>query len=238
MRTKTTAPLYKQLFEDLKEQLDNRQYKIGDLLPSENDLCKLYNTTRPTVRQALAALSNLGYINRQHGKGSIVAEPKKGLGILSIKGVTAGFGENQLKTSLLQKQVAMPWPAPFFFDLTEPEQAAGCIFFSRLRVVDQRPILFEETYIGNHQLPRFTGRNLEDRSLFKILQDHYDIEVKGGEQKIWAITASKQLSELLQLKPNSPIVHMKRKLQTNRKEVNIYSSLYCNTDNFFLQDYF
>ena len=104
MIKKETIPLYKKVIDDLKKSIDDGIYKKGDLLPSENDLCKTYNTTRVTVRQALSGLTNMGYITRKHGKGSIVTEPKKGLGILSFAGVTAGIGDQTLTTQILQKQ--------------------------------------------------------------------------------------------------------------------------------------
>src|SRR3546814_19978635 len=74
MAKEPNTPLYKVLIEDLKKQIDDGHYKKGDLLPSENDLCKSYGTTRPTVQQALGELTRMGYIIRQHGKGSIVSE--------------------------------------------------------------------------------------------------------------------------------------------------------------------
>ncbi|RYZ99996.1 MAG: UTRA domain-containing protein [Sphingobacteriaceae bacterium] len=88
------------------------------------------------------------------------------------------------------------------------------------------------------QLPRFTTRNLEDRSLFNTLNKYYQVEIKEGEQKIWAIGADKNISKLLALKPGSPIVHMKRKLKTNIRNLNIYSWLYCNTEEYYLHDNF
>ncbi|MFD2144040.1 GntR family transcriptional regulator [Mucilaginibacter antarcticus] len=107
--------LYKKVIQDLKQQIEKGDFKKGDLLPSENDLCKLYDTTRVTIRQALSALTNMGYITRKHGKGSIVSEPKAGLGILSLSGVTAGIGTQKLTTSILQKPVKQAWPDDFFF---------------------------------------------------------------------------------------------------------------------------
>ncbi|HEY9486970.1 MAG TPA: GntR family transcriptional regulator, partial [Chryseosolibacter sp.] len=70
-----TIPLYERVTADLKKDIDKGIYKVGDLLPSENELCASYNITRPTVRQALLRLINMGYIIRYKGKGSIVAEP-------------------------------------------------------------------------------------------------------------------------------------------------------------------
>jgi DNA-binding GntR family transcriptional regulator len=238
MIKKETTPLYKIVIEDLKVLIDNGEYKKGELLPSENDLSKTYNTTRVTVRQALSGLTNMGYITRRHGKGSIVAEPKKGLGILSLNGVTAGIIDRALTTSILQKPEKRDWPVDFFYELNEKEKNSGCIFFTRLRYIDNSPVLYEKTYITNINLPRFTSRNLENRSLFKILTENYKVQIREGEQKIWAIHGGKNISKLLNIKTSYPIVHMQRRLQTNIRDLNIYSSLYCNTENYFLQDYF
>ena len=230
--------IYKRLYNDLKKSIDDGKYNIGDLLPSENDLCVTYNTTRLTVRHALRELIERGYIVRHHGKGSIVSERKNSLGILSIRGITAAVGEKNLKTSIINKPEIIIWPDDFFYELNEASRKAGCIFFTRLRYVNKIPIVYEETYITNISLPRFTNLNLENRSLFNTLKENYEIEVKGGEQKIWAVAADKNISKFLKVKISSPIVHMKRKLITNENNITIYSSLYCNTEEFYLQDYF
>ena len=238
MSKKETAPLYKKVIDDLRTLIEKGAYKKGELLPSENDLCKTYSTTRVTVRQALTGLMNMGYITRRHGKGSIVLEPKQGLGILSLSGVTAGVGDQVLTTAILHKQTRQNWPLDFFHELNKEELRSGCIFFTRLRHINGTPVLYEETYITNISLPRFTSRNLENCSLFKVLKEHYNIDVKEGEQKIWAIHGDKNISKLLDIKTNHPIVHMKRRLQTNIDNLNVYSSVYCNTAEYFLQDYF
>lgn len=241
MRRKDTTPLYKKLIDDLRKAIDDGKYRKGELLPSENDLCETYHTTRPTVRQALAGLTNLGYIVRQQGKGSIVSEPKRaqrGLGILSVSGVTAGIGDDSLKTLIHKNPTKQSWPLILLQDITDGEKKAGCIYFSRVRYINNVPVLYEETFITDIHLPRFTNRNLENKSFLKILLEQYQLEVLGGEQKIWGITAGKKISKLLKLRMDSPIVHMKRKLKTNKKDLNIYSWLYCNTENHFLQHFF
>ncbi|MBC7565694.1 MAG: GntR family transcriptional regulator [Pedobacter sp.] len=238
MIRKETTPLYKKVIDDLKMSIDDSKYKKGDLLPSENDLCKTYNTTRATIRQALSGLINMGYITRKHGKGSIVIEPKKGLGILSFAGVSAGIGDQSLSTQILQKQTKQRWPLDFFYELNEIELQKGCIYFRRLRQIDNIPVLYEETYITNINLPRFVGKTLQNVSLFKTIKELYNIEIATGEQKIWAVNGDKQVSKLLNIKASEPLVHMKRRLQTNIKDLNIYSSIYCNTQEYFLQDYF
>ena len=55
-------PLYKQLEDQLKEEIDTGKRKAGSRLPTENELSTTYNVSRVTVRKALAGLSELGYL--------------------------------------------------------------------------------------------------------------------------------------------------------------------------------
>ncbi len=69
-------PLYKQLEDQLKEEIDTGKRKAGSRLPTENELSTTYNVSRVTVRKALAGLSELGYLDRKSGKGTFVAEKR------------------------------------------------------------------------------------------------------------------------------------------------------------------
>lgn len=235
---KKELPIYRRMYYDLKKGIDDGRYKAGEMLPSENDLCEAYATTRLTVRQALKELKIRGYITSQHGRGSIVQEPKTGLGILSIGGVSAALGNKNLFTEIIKKPELVKWPEEFYFELSSDERKAGAICFTRVRLVDKIPIVYEETYMANLHVKNFTRLNLENASLFNVLHTKYRIDVKGGEQRIWAVGCDKFLSKYLKIKPGSPIVHMKRKLITSAPGLNIYSSVHCNTEEYHLHDYF
>ena len=226
--------IYHQLLEDIKKGT----YSEGDLLPSENQLCALFDTTRPTVRQALVHLENEGHIKRQQGKGSIVQGARKGIGILSIHGTTEGFGKEAIETRIICKPETRKWPQPFWFDLEDWELTSGAIYLERLRLINRTPVLFECTYLTNVNIPNFTRRNFENKSLFEMLRKHYNIKVMGGEQKIRAVNADEKLQSLLQMSGEQPLLHLKRKVQTSRPNFNLYSSLFCDTDTHFLSGNF
>ncbi len=216
----------------MRKHIEDGVYEEGDLLPSENDLCKLHGLTRPTVRLALLALVNDGYIRKQQGKGSIVAKIPKGIGILSVSGTTSALRNKNLKTAIIEKPTIISWPDEFMFGLSELEMESGCITFKRLRLLDDRPIFYDISYIPNINLPRFTSRNFENRSLFDVLRKAYQIEVKGGEQKIRALQAGREICSYLKLDCNHPVLHLERKMITNRRELNFYSSIFCNTEEY------
>jgi DNA-binding GntR family transcriptional regulator len=227
-----TIPQYRKLYEILRKHISEGMYKEGDLLPSENELCQLYGMTRPTVRQSLSVLANDGYIRKHQGKGSIVHHIQREIGILSVSGTTSAVGDRNLKTQIVVKPQIVPWPEEFMFKLSELEREAGCIYMERVRLLDNFPIFYDISYIANINLPRITARQFENRSLFRILRDHYHIEIKGGEQRIRAIAASAKIIRFLELKKDQPVLHLERKMETNNPVMFLYSSIYCNTEKY------
>jgi DNA-binding GntR family transcriptional regulator len=225
-----SVPQYRRLYEILRKHIVDGIYKEGDLLPSENELCSIYNITRPTVRHALDSLVTDGYIKKQQGKGSIVYALPKGIGILSIAGTTSALGSKNLETRIIVKPFVGAWEENFFFRLSKAEIESGCIKMVRLRLFNGKPIFYDINYLPNINLPRFTSRNFENRSLFDILRVSYSIEVKGGEQKIRSIPASGEVSKYLGVSSGHPVLHLERKFDTNRIGYYFYSSIFCNTE--------
>jgi GntR family transcriptional regulator len=70
------VPLYYQLQEILKEEIESGHWQPGDLLPSEPSLARRFGVSRVVVRQALAILADDRQISRVRGKGTFVAQPK------------------------------------------------------------------------------------------------------------------------------------------------------------------
>ncbi|HNW58007.1 MAG TPA: GntR family transcriptional regulator [Bacteroidales bacterium] len=228
----TDIPRHRRLYEVLRKHILDGVYKEGDLLPSENELCQIYGMTRPTVRQSLSTLANDGYIRKHQGKGSIVHQLPREIGILSVSGTTSALGDRNLKTKIIVKPVSMPWPGNFMFSLSELEKESGCIHMERLRLLDDVPIFYDINNIANINLPRFTARQFENKSLIKILRDSYHIEIKGGEQRIKAIPASPEIGPFLNLKKGQPVLHLERKMETNIPGLFLYSEIFCNTEKY------
>jgi GntR family transcriptional regulator/GntR family frlABCD operon transcriptional regulator len=234
MESSKQLPQYRQLYELLRRHIIEGIYQEGDVLPSEHDLCIIHKMARITVRHALDDLARDGFIFKRKGKGSIVRNKPEGIGILSVSGTTTAMSGQNLSTRIIVKPEIRVWEPSFFFPLDDTEKESGMIYMERLRLIDDKPLFYDITFIPNINLPRFTARKFEDKSLFDTLRKFYNIEVTGGEQRLKAITVSGKIREYLGVNPNTPILHLERKIHTNRHPFSFYSSLYCDTQEYDL----
>lgn len=71
---KFVGPIYLQVYDILKSDLLNDTWPVGRILPSEVDLAKMYGVSVGTMRKSLGLLVEEGYIVRQRGRGTVVAD--------------------------------------------------------------------------------------------------------------------------------------------------------------------
>src|ERR1039458_3670440 len=69
-------PLYHQLQNILKTEIELGRWRPDDRLPSEQELGERFQVSKITVRQALTELAESGYIRREQGRGTFVARRK------------------------------------------------------------------------------------------------------------------------------------------------------------------
>jgi len=69
-RVQTSTHIVNQILASIS----NGQLQPGSLLPSERDMAKMFNVSRVVVREAIAALSLLGVIQKKWGKGNYISD--------------------------------------------------------------------------------------------------------------------------------------------------------------------
>jgi len=65
-------PMYRQIAEDRREQIQSGQVEPGEQLRTELELGKHYNASRNTVRDAIKWLTTLGLVETRPGQGTFV----------------------------------------------------------------------------------------------------------------------------------------------------------------------
>jgi DNA-binding GntR family transcriptional regulator len=157
------VPLYYQLQETLKEQIESGVWHPGDPLPSEPELARRFGVSRVVVRQALAILEDDRQIVRLRGRGTFVAEPKLDhrAGGLSRMLETARGGDVAVqvldkRTAAVERSIREALEAP------EPEDV---LRITTLLSVHGVPLaisysFFRESEVGWLERAAHVGRNL------------------------------------------------------------------------------
>src|SRR5680860_332364 len=70
------TPLYYQLELELRSRIDQGEWKPGEMVPTEVEICSYYGVSRTTARQALSNLANQGALVRKPGVGTFVLQDR------------------------------------------------------------------------------------------------------------------------------------------------------------------
>lgn len=73
---KAAIPLYQQVIDIIKNEINSGAYKAGARIPNEFELAENYKVGRVTVRRAIEELVQQGYLTKRQGKGTFVNAPK------------------------------------------------------------------------------------------------------------------------------------------------------------------
>jgi GntR family transcriptional regulator len=143
LQRSSPVPLYYQLQELLKQEIEAGTWAAGTQLPSEPDLAHFFAVNRTVVRQALEMLEGDGQVSRQRGRGTFVSEPK-------IDHRASG-----LTTILLQGP-----HAPTRVDVLDSQRttARGAVG-QNLKTADDEPILCLTTRLSVRGVPVAVGRS-------------------------------------------------------------------------------
>lgn len=182
----------------------------GDRLPPERELSHALGVNRLTLRRALRALEGSGLIVRRQGRGTHVAAPKIERQAARLVSFTRGMKQRgfQPGTRLLSVEVR-PAHAALAAVLLIPT-AAPVVLIHRLRTLDAEPVLLEQYALSQDRFPGLDSYDLERRSIYDLLREHYGVEVQRARQSLEPLTAGDYEAEMLGVAPGSAIMLERR----------------------------
>ncbi|MEY9941278.1 GntR family transcriptional regulator [Streptacidiphilus sp. MAP5-3] len=80
--------LYKQVANEMRASIMTGEWEPGRQVPPEEQLSSLYDVSRPTIRQAVAALRTEGLLDVQQGRGTFVRDRQTHGSVLMDQSVT------------------------------------------------------------------------------------------------------------------------------------------------------
>ena len=202
-------PLYYQVEKILYAWI-TKELKPGSVIPGEKDLCDAFQVSRSVIRQALSDLTNKGIIKRYRGIGTVVVQPKIDERLVSkLTGFYADMVSQGIKpkTKVLQKEIVKADEVLAQYLSIKPNDRV--IKIHRLRYIEEEPILLVTTFLPFSLFPKLLDEDLEDQSLYGVLENKYGIKLLWGERTIEAISADSQDAKLLGISKGDPLLFLR-----------------------------
>jgi GntR family transcriptional regulator len=200
------APLHHQIYLVLADGISTGRYAEGELLPTEEQIGKLFSVSRITVRRAMASLENAGLIERGAGRRTVVkplGQPLK-MPMASVISNIAAYG-----AQTVAKVVEFGYgPAPAFLRDRLWEGTAPVQRVVRIRSQDGQPVMHLISYVPETLGSTFTAQELDRIPMFQLLQ-RAGVHITAGEQIASATLAEPVVAQRLEVKVGAALIDLR-----------------------------
>ena len=207
----SAEPYYLQLAARLRARIGDGSITMGQRLPSESELARLWDLSRATVREALRLLEDQGWVVRIARRGAFASMPQ-GRGWM-LQG-REGFFEDevegrrrQVTTRVLRAEIA-PLPQTACEALQLPDGSHGYVL-ERLRELDGSVALLSINYLPSHVGTAVARSDVAtgEGSLNALLR-RAGYAVAGAARTIEAVAAAGSVAERLRVETGKPLLRV------------------------------
>jgi GntR family transcriptional regulator len=219
-------PLYAQLESILADEIAGGTFSPGSRLPNEEQLVERYAVSRTTVRQTIQNLVRRGLIEIRRGKGTFVLQPKITQELTELSGFVEDMQSlgRQASARLLGKET-VPANESVARQLAI-NAGTPVVRIQRVRLADNSPLSFDETYLPREIGERILDNDLETEPIFSLLEQKYDTPLLEAEYRLEAVSADTTVARALGIAASSPIFLIERTSYTTDHQPIDYEKLY------------
>lgn len=199
-----------QLRSKLLEKIEKRFWSPGSQIPSERELCEDYGVSRITVREVLKDLVQEGYLVRKQGKGTFVALPKFEHELSSSYSLSQEIEKEGLQ-SRFEILGFRTCEATSFHQRTFGITSQASVYeLTRLRYIGDELFAWERAFIPSSVMEGADEAQLEQYGLYMTIFRCSGLMAEEAEVEAEAVNCPDEISQLLQLKKQSAVLHLTR----------------------------
>lgn len=199
-------PVYTQIANELRKNIQDRIYSIGERLPPEIQLSERFGVNRHTLRRAISLLKEEGLVRVDRGRGTFVAS----VPIRYPIGKRVRYNEAlkaQDRTPNLRMLRCLEIPAN---EIIAEELGLNfgdrIALIERLGLADGQPISICTSYFPLQQFPDILPQMEQRESIVKLLQEVYNCDRLRQSTRLSARQIKPDDARLLQVSLNQPIL--------------------------------
>jgi len=206
------APRYQQLAQAIADSIARGEYPVGSLLPGEEDLCRQFNFSRFTVREALRHLQETGLVTRRQGIGTtvIASTPTRKFGhmIESIDQLQQYASETRLIDHVFEDVVADEELA------AELGSTPGMKFLRitalRVGADEGKPVAWTRIHLAAIYAGVRSSLAEHSGAIGSLVEKLYDQKITAIRQTVSAAAIDEAIADMLDVAPGSPGLRIDR----------------------------
>ncbi|EED7441813.1 TPA: GntR family transcriptional regulator [Salmonella enterica subsp. salamae serovar 35:g,m,s,t:-] len=219
--------VFQDIAKKIKDKINGYLYSVGDPLPTEVQLAQHYSVSRNTIRKALALLEHDGMIERKHGSGTFVKQ----------KNFIAHVNHMNSLSEIAKKSGKEVKSQIIKFEVQEATQLISAelkimpqdpvYYIKRLRLIDDKPIQLEETWLSVNRFPALTISHMKNSKFFYI-ENECNIKIIGTFETFSPVFPTPEVASILHTSIIDPILKIQTQAVDEKYEPIDYSILYSN----------
>ena len=202
------SPVYIQIHNQIKKDIEAGVWAVGDRIPSERELALEFNVSRMTLRQAVQTLVEEGILERQVGAGTFVARKKVQEKMTGVTSFTELMEEQGKKPSSRTVSYLVTTPSLSEMERLKLKDDEKVLRMERIRYADEVPICFVVATLP-YSLVKDYERNQITTSLYRTLEES-GRKIGHAQQSVSAQVASERIAEYLNIKRGSAILRLRQ----------------------------
>lgn len=218
------SPLYVKLKDYVRSRVEAGEWKIGQRVPSENELVDILGVSRMTANRALRELADEGLVVRVRGKGSFVASKKRTSQFQNVPNIAEEIrrngGVHSARIILLQVETCDTDLAKAF-DVPAGSLAAHSII---MHAEDGVPMQIEDRFVNAECAPDYLKQDFNHVTPNMYLTGVAPIV--RTEQHIEAVSAQAWECKLLAISKTEPCLLVRRRTWSTKGVVSSVRLLY------------
>ena len=218
----SSVPLWAQLIDDCERRLLSGEFAAE--FPGEHDLCREYDVSRHTVREALRRLRDRGVLDSGRGRMTKVRRDRieQSLGALySLFREVEARGMVQRSEVLAREEALSPVVARRLgLDDDEP-----LLHLARLRFADEEPLAVDRAWLPLSLAAPLLDVDFSHAGLYDELEARAGLRLTGGRESITAVVPSPGDEKLLALPDGVGVLRIERTASVDDRPVEWRSTL-------------
>ncbi|MDO9483322.1 MAG: GntR family transcriptional regulator [Hydrogenophaga sp.] len=221
--------LHRQLFLALREQIRRGVYRVGDHIPTDEQLCQSFGVSRITVRRAVADLVEEGWVERRIGRGTFVKKSSANDVGFNRATFTESLAKRSKQTQVAVLEVSKCSPPPHVAAAMGLSKETQVLYASRLRSISKVPLLFVDSWVLLEYAGAITVDTLKARSISEMLLSE-GVRFRFVTEELFAVAADPHVATHLQVQVGAPLLSVARLVSRDVGKAVMYLTAYMTSE--------